>query len=55
MVLTDLIGVLVLGMVFLRLAWLFTHPANHAAALRPARWAHETERVLHRTEGRPRP
>lgn len=54
MVLTDLIGVLVLGMVFLRLGWLFTHSAHHAAALRPARWSHETDRVLHRTHGRTR-
>ncbi|WP_210651649.1 hypothetical protein [Nocardioides sp. SYSU D00065] len=43
----ELVGMLLLGLVVLRAAWLATHPAVHHAALRPARWSREVDRVLH--------
>lgn len=42
----ELLGVLVLGLVVLRAAWLATHPALHHAAVRPAHWSAEVDRVL---------
>jgi hypothetical protein len=44
---TELVGMLLLGLVVLRAVWLATHPAVRHAALRPARWSHEVDRVLH--------
>jgi hypothetical protein len=50
----DLLGVLLLGLVVLRAAWLATHPAVHHAAVRPARWSAEVDRVLSRGAARHR-
>ena len=44
----DLLGVLVLGLVVLRASWLATHPSVHHAAMRPAHWSAEVDRVLSR-------
>jgi len=44
----DLLGVLVLGLVVLRASWLATHPSVHHAAMRPARWSAEVDRVVGR-------
>ena len=43
----ELFGVVALGLVVLRAAWLVTHPAVHHAALQPARWSDEVDRALH--------
>jgi cytochrome b561 len=43
----ELLGMFVLVLVVLRAAWLVVHPDVHHAALRPARWSHEVDRVLH--------
>jgi hypothetical protein len=45
---TELLGVLVLGLVVLRASWLAAHPSVHHAAMRPARWSAEVDRVLTR-------
>ena len=45
---TELLGVLVLGLVVLRASWLASHPSLHHAAMRPARWSAEVDRVLSR-------
>jgi hypothetical protein len=42
----ELLGVLVLGLVVLRAAWLATHPAVHHAVVRPAHWSAQVDRVL---------
>lgn len=47
MLVIELVGMLVVGLVVLRAAWLATHPATHHAALRPAHWSREVDRVLH--------
>jgi hypothetical protein len=44
----DLLGVLVLGLVVLRASWLAAHPSLHHAAMRPARWSAEVDRVVSR-------
>lgn len=44
----ELVGMVVLLVVVLRAAWLAMHPAAHHAALRPAHWSHEVDRVLSR-------
>jgi hypothetical protein len=44
----DLLGVLVLGLVVLRASWLATHPSVHHAAMRPAHWSAEVDRLLNR-------
>lgn len=50
----ELLGVLLLGLVVLRAAWLATHPAVHHAAMRPAHWSAEVDRVLSRGTARHR-
>lgn len=42
----ELVGTLVLALAVLRAAWLAMHPAAHHAALRPAHWSREVDRVL---------
>ena len=44
----EMLGVLVLGLVVLRAAWLATHPAVHHAVVRPAHWSAEVDRALSR-------
>jgi hypothetical protein len=44
----ELLGVLLLGLAVLRAAWLATHPAVHHAAMRPAHWSAEVDRLLSR-------
>ncbi len=44
----DLLGVLVLVLVVLRASWLATHPSVHHAAMRPAHWSAEVDRVRSR-------
>ena len=44
----ELVGMLLLGLVVLRAVWLATHPAMHHAALRPAHWSAEFDRVMSR-------
>ncbi|SEC90120.1 hypothetical protein SAMN04489844_3217 [Nocardioides exalbidus] len=48
----EMVGLLALGLVVLRAAWLVAHPAVHHAALRPAHWATQVDRVLHTAEHR---
>ncbi|MDZ5661678.1 hypothetical protein HN031_18245 [Nocardioides sp. zg-1308] len=50
----ELVGMLLLGLVVLRAAWLATHPALHHAALRPDHWSREVDRVLHQQHPRHR-
>jgi hypothetical protein len=42
----ELLSVLVLGLVVLRASWLATHPSVHHAAMRPAHWSAEVDRML---------
>jgi hypothetical protein len=48
----EIAGLLMLGLVVLRAAWLVTHPAVHHAALRHAHWSREVDRVLHTAQHR---
>ena len=43
----ELFGVVALGLVVLRAAWLVTHPAVHHATRPPARWSAEADRARH--------
>ena len=44
----ELLGMFVLGLVVLRATWLATHPSVHHAAMRPAHWSAEVDRLLSR-------
>jgi len=48
----EIVGMLMLGLVVLRAAWLLTHPAVHHAALRPAHWANQVDRAMHTAQHR---
>lgn len=42
----EIVAMLMLAAVVLRAVWLVTHQSAHHAALQPARWSREVDRVL---------
>lgn len=42
----EIVAMLMLAAVVLRAGWLVTHQSAHHAALQPARWSREVDRVL---------
>lgn len=48
----EILATLLLAVVVLRAVWLATHPAVRHAALRPAHWSREVDRVLHSAQHR---